>query len=333
MTNDQIEGIMKIAWIKLAAVAALVFCLQTGAAFAASQGKFERSLHVSGAVSLEVETGSGNIEVRTGGSDQVQVTGWIRANDWLDGNADEKVRRLEANPPILQSGNDIRIGHIDDPDLRRNVSISFEVMVPANTTLRAHSGSGNATVDGVQGTVEVGSGSGGLKLNDIGSTVRADTGSGNIEIANVKGNVRAKTGSGSIRANGVAGGFEASTGSGNIVFEQTASGAVRAETGSGGIDLRSVHGSLEAKTGSGGIHADGDPTGAWTLHTGSGTVRLRFPQDASFDLNARTTSGSISVNHPVTVQGAISKKEVRGKVRSGGVPVEVATGSGDIEIE
>jgi len=319
--------------VTIAACATLLLCLQTRPAFAASEGKFERTLDVSGAVNLEVETGSGSIDVHTGGSGKVQITGWIRASDWLGGDADEKVRKLQEHPPILQSGNDIRIGHIDDPSLRRNVSINFEVVVPADSRVRAHSGSGNATVDGTQGTLDVQSGSGSLKVSNIGDTVRADTGSGNIDIASVKGNVRAKTGSGSIRANGVAGGFEGSTGSGNILLEQTASGAVRAETGSGGIELRSVRGSLEAKTGSGGIRADGDPTGAWNVQTGSGTIRLRFPQEASFDLNARTTSGSISVNHPVTVQGAINRKEVHGKVRSGGVPVEVSTGSGNIEIE
>ena len=323
---------MKLTRTNALRLIAVLLCLG-GTALAASEGKFERSLKVNGPVTLEVETGSGNIDVHTGTSDQVHVTGWIRANNWFGDNADDKVRRIQENPPILQSGNDIRIGHIDDPNLRHNISINFEVVVPPDTHLRAHSGSGNVIIDGVQGTAEAESGSGGLKVTNIGDTVRANTGSGNIDIASVKGNVRAKTGSGSIRASGVGGGFEASTGSGNISLEQTASGAVRAETGSGGIELRSVRGSLEAKTGSGGIEADGDPTGAWTVETGSGTVRLRFPQDASFDLNAHTTSGSISLGHPVTVQGAIGRKEVKGKVRSGGVPVEVATGSGDIEID
>ena len=51
------------------------------------------------------------------------------------------------------------------------------------------------------------------------------------------------------------------------------------------------------------------------------------------DLNAHTGSGSINLNHPVTVQGTVGRKEVRGKVGSGGVPVEVQTGSGDIRID
>jgi DUF4097 and DUF4098 domain-containing protein YvlB len=116
-------------------------------------------------------------------------------------------------------------------------------------------------------------------------------------------------------------------------LEQTASGSVRADTGSGGMELRGVHGSLEAQAGSGTITAEGNPTGSWTVHSGSGTIRLKLASDAAFDLNAHTGSGSISVSQPVTVQGSMGHKELRGKVHGGGVPVEVETGSGNIEIQ
>lgn len=301
-------------------------------AAASAEGSFQRTLTVNGPVNLGVSTGSGSIQVRTGTSSQVQITGRIRATDWFGNGGEEKVKQLEANPPIQQSGNIIQIGHVDDPELRRNISISYELVVPADTQLRTHSGSGDQTVEGIRGPLEISAGSGGLKIANIGDTVRADTGSGNVDIDHVKGNVRARTGSGSIRAGDVGGGFEASTGSGRISLEQTAPGAVRADTGSGGMELRGVRGSLEAKAGSGSIVADGDPTGAWTVHTGSGSVHLRFPSDASFDLDARTSSGSISVDQPVTVQGTIGRKQVRGKVRNGGTPVDVDTGSGNIEI-
>jgi len=317
-------------FLVLVALASLVQALP---AMASAEGSFQRSLSVTGPVSLDVATGSGSIQVSTGGSNQVQVTGHIRVTEWFGGNADEKVRRLEANPPIQQSGNSIRVGHIDDPELRHNVSISYELVVPAQTDLRSHTGSGNQTVDGVHGPLDVSTGSGGLKVYNISDAVRADTGSGDIEITHVKGFVRAKTGSGSIEATDIGGGFEADTGSGHIRLEQTAPGAVRASTGSGRLELRGVNGSLEAKAGSGTIRADGNPSGAWTVHTGSGSVQLKFPTEAAFDLDAHTSSGSISVDHPVTVQGSIGRKEVRGRVRGGGVPVEIETGSGNIEIE
>jgi Toastrack DUF4097 len=319
----------------ISTVAALTLsCLGAIPAFASAEGTFERNLNVTGAVMLEVTTGSGDIHVQTGGTGQVHVIGHIKASNWWGGsNAEEKVKRIQANPPILQSGNDIRIGHINDPELRHNVSISYEVTVPADSRVTCHSGSGNATVEGVHGPLDIESGSGNLQVSNLGSTVRAETGSGNVGIDRVSGNVRAKTGSGDIRATAVGGGFEGSTGSGHVVLEQTSPGSVRVETGSGGMELRGLHGSLEAQAGSGNIEVQGDPTGAWSLRTGSGEVQVKLASGAAFDLNARTSSGSIQVGQPVTVQGAIGKKEIHGKVRGGGVPVEVETGSGNIEIE
>jgi DUF4097 and DUF4098 domain-containing protein YvlB len=298
----------------------------------AAEGEFHRTLKVRGAVNLQIETGSGSIQVHTGSSEELTVTGHIRSNRWSDATADN-VRKLEENPPIQQSGSDIRIGHIDDPQLRRGVSISYEVTVPASTQLHSSTGSGDQEVAGIAGPLDVRTGSGSLHLRDIGAAVRAESGSGDIEITGAKGSVYAHTGSGSIRAKEVAGGFDGQTGSGNLQLEQTSPGSVRAETGSGDLELKNVRGSVQAQSGSGSIRADGDPTGEWKLHTGSGGVALGFPQNASFELSAHTGSGSINVNHPLTVQGAIGKKDVHGKVGGGGVPVQVETGSGNISID
>jgi len=318
-------------WTVVVLTAALV-CLPAMPAAAAAQGSFQRALQVTGPVHMDLTTGSGNVEVHTGNSNQVQVTGHIRASEWFGGNIEEKIKRLEANPPIQQSGNDIRIGHIDDPELRHNISISYEVVVPAETDLHMQSGSGDQRVEGIRGPLDVSSGSGGLKISSISDRVHAETGSGDIDIERVKGNVHAKTGSGSIDASDIAGAFEANSGSGHISLQQTAPGSVRVDTGSGGMELHGVEGSLEAKAGSGTIQAEGSPTGAWSLHTGSGEVNLKLPSNASFDLDAHTSSGSISIDQPHSVQGSIGRKEVRGRVGGGGVPVEVETGSGDIQI-
>jgi len=308
-------------------------CLYPLPVAAASEGSFQRTLQVTGPVNLDLTTGSGSVNIRRGSSSQVEVTGHIKITNWLGGDASERVKRIEANPPVQQSGNDIRIGHIDDSELLHNISISYDLVVPAETQLHSHTGSGSQSVEGVRGRVDIESGSGSLKISDIGDTVRAESGSGEIAIDRVKGNVRTKAGSGSIRATDVAGGFEGHTGSGHITLEQTASGSVRADTGSGGMELRGVHGSLDAQAGSGTITAEGNPTGTWSVHSGSGSIHLRLASDAAFDLDAHTSSGSISVSQPVTVQGSLGRKELRGKVHGGGVPVQVETGSGNIEIQ
>lgn len=322
------------AFISRSAIAVAILALAALPAMAETRGEFDRTLQVNGHVDLQVETGAGSIQVHRGSSTQVHVVGHISANNWFGGgNAEEKVKRLEKNPPIQQSGNDIRVGHIDDPELKHDISISYEITVPENTQLRSSSGSGDQTISDISGPLEATTGSGTVKISSLGGGARARTGSGSIEADGVHGSLYAHTGSGSINASNIAGGFDGQTGSGHVTFEQSAPGSVHAETGSGGLELRNVKGSLQAQAGSGDVRVEGEATGEWMVRTGSGSVQLKLPENASFDLDAHTGSGSINLSHPVEVQGSIGRKEVKGKVKGGGVPVEVQTGSGSIRID
>jgi DUF4097 and DUF4098 domain-containing protein YvlB len=299
-------------------------------------GKFARTLKVTGEVDLTVSTGSGSIETRVGSSDTVQVSAIIRARSDFrrsDAETEALVRRIEANPPIEQNGNVIRIGRIEDEEMRRNISISYTLIVPATTKLTSSTGSGSQSVDGVRGPVEARTGSGSITAVNIGAELRAQTGSGSITMSSVKGAVRAGTGSGSIRGTGIAGAISASTGSGDIELEQIEPGDVEVHTGSGSIRVRGVKGALNANTGSGAITAQGEPTASWRLRTSSGSITVRLPANLAFDLAARTTSGTVQSDHPITVSGVISRRELRGKVRGGGVLIELSTSSGSIHVE
>lgn len=317
-------------------IAVLCICLLTaaGCAFAgpAVEGSFERSLTVSGPVDLDVSTGSGYIRIRSGGSSVVRVHGLIRARDDSSHRGEEKVRYLESHPPIEQTGNTLRIGRIEDHDYARNVSISFELEVPADTRLKGSTGSGDMTVEGIKGPVDASTGSGSISASNIEGRVKADTGSGKIELDAINGGATADTGSGDIRAGRIAGSFKADTGSGSIHLEQIAPGDVEADAGSGDIELNGVRGALKASTGSGRITAGGELTGPWKLNAGSGGVDVHLPAESAFDLYAHTDSGSVKVDHPVTATGTFSPKEIRGKVRGGGSMLDVRTGSGNIQV-
>lgn len=328
---------MRLSRLCVIAAMALIGLSGCIVAFPAAEGKFERTLSVTGPVNLEVSTGSGKIDVKAGGAGAVKIYGFIKARG--DGFSDgaEKVRYLEANPPIEQSGSIIRIGRIEEREYRNNVTIAYEIETPADTRLVSRTGSGSQLIGGLRGPVEASTGSGSINISNIGSSVEAQTGSGSIELDSIVGRANLRTGSGSIRAGKIAGSVKASTGSGHIWLEQTAAeqGAsldAEAHTGSGGIEIHGVSGSLKAGTGSGSVRADGNPAGDWNINTSSGSVTVEIPPNAAFDLHAATSSGQISVGHPVTVSGTISRKEVRGKVRGGGSLVEVHTSSGSIAI-
>jgi len=96
--------------------------------------------------------------------------------------------------------------------------------------------------------------------------------------------------------------------------------------------VRGVNGGLRARTGSGEITTDGNVKGPWQLHTASGSIRLTLSSSSGFNLDVHTGSGSIHSDLPITVQGTLGRRELKGAVRGGGPTVEVSTGSGDIEI-
>lgn len=286
------------SYIWLAALAAM---LLVTSATASETGSFSRTLTVSGSPNVEIQTGSGNIYIRTGSSDKVEIEGHIKAgSDWGWGfgsslSPEERVKRLEANPPIEQHGNTIVIGRIDDEQLR-NVSISYDVIVPASTKLDSRTGSGSQRIQDVHGPVRATTGSGTIEMGRIGDQVDAQSGSGHIEIDGANGDVTART-------------------------------------GSGHITLHNIKAGLRASTGSGGIDADGDAREDWDLHTGSGGITVRTPSSAGFRLEAESGSGGVTVSKPVTMQGTLRRNRIEGTVGNGGPMMRLRTGSGGIHVD
>jgi DUF4097 and DUF4098 domain-containing protein YvlB len=260
-------------------------------------GSFDRILNVNGTADLTVETHAGAITVRSGETSAVRIHATIRVNhERAAADLAERIHGIESNPPIQQTGNTIRIARIEDESLRRQLSISYEINMPAAGNLHARTGSGSLNIEGIHGPVDASSGSGHITAAHIGGEVRIRTGSGAMTLDSIQGKLQAETGSGSIEARAITGPSTLETGSGAVRLEQTVAGPVKARTGSGGIEVR-------------------------------------LPGAGGFDLHARTGSGRVSVSQPITVSGSMDKREIRGQIRGGGPLVDVSTGSGAIKIE
>jgi hypothetical protein len=288
--------------------AAALLALSTSAF--ALDNHFDRTLTVSAQPDVYVATGSGNITIHAGTASQVVVTGHVRtgwhigwSNDgWSDGTPSSgtksRIDRILANPPIEQVGNTIRIGFETDHDLYNNIAIDYDISVPAATALNLHSGSGDITVQ------------------DDPRYLSASTGSGNIHASQVKG------------------ASDLATGSGDIQLDTESSAEVKLRSGSGNIRMHGLASSLAARTGSGDITAELHLTGAANLATGSGNVRLHLGPDARFDLESSTGSGGIHIDYPnAPRQDDHTRHHLTASINGGGQPLEVRTGSGDINID
>src|SRR6267154_2680230 len=224
------------------------------------QGTFEKTFQVNGPVELEVRSRSGDITVRSGGSGAVTVRGKIFVSDrWLFGNRHADVSDIEQHPPLRQDGNNIHIEYVN----ARDISVDYEVTVPANTTIRTHSGSGDQIIEGTHGNADLHSGSGNITARGVRGAFRADAGSGDITAEGTQ------TGTWTVR-----------TGSGNVHVRLPANAAFDADisTSSGTLDLdapitmtvqgrvQESHKSIQGKVRGGGP--------LLSLRTGSGDIHI-----------------------------------------------------------
>ena len=58
--------------------------------------------------------------------------------------------------------------------------MDYDITVPENTTVRTHSGSGDQSMEGIKGTIDLEAGSGDMQLSRLTGDLRFQTGSGNV---------------------------------------------------------------------------------------------------------------------------------------------------------
>ncbi len=286
--------------------------------FTAGQGSFEKTIAVSGTpISVDTITAAGDITVHHGSDREVHVVGHVRIYRGVWGmphiSPEEALARLQQNPPIEQQGNSIRVGYLSDPELTHNISISYEIEVPAATRLSARISSGSAIIDGINGPVE------------------ASTSSGHVTVTNIKERMQASSNSGGVDLRSIDGAATVSVSSGSIMGSDLV--ATNARTVSGAVTLHQVRGACNVFVSSGSISVDGAPTAPWNLHSNSGPVSIRVTDQPHFELKAHVLSGGIHSSLPVTVMGSSANNLLVGSVGGGGPLVELSTVSGNISIE
>lgn len=125
----------------------------------------------------------------------------------------------------------------------------------------------------------------------------------------------AGTVNGDIRATSLTGDADLSTVNGGI--DVTTSGVVEAHT---------VNGDIDARIGR------ADWTGKLEFQTVNGGINLTAPGALSTEVEASTVNGSVDSDFPITMQGRMQRRHLRGTIGSGGRSLELTTVNGGIEL-
>lgn len=262
----------------------------------------ERDFTVGRLPRLNVRNVSGDTKVSVGADGTIHV----KARKRVRGTSEERAKRLLENVEVRmeQDGDEVTLKpHLYEQDrgwadLFRGgrVAVDFEITVPREIRVEAHTVSGDLEVAGSRGPLDAQSVSGDVRLEDV------------------QGPLRLKTVSGDGTLTDYAGQLISNTVSGDLTFER-----VR------------LHGS-EIVTVSGDVCVDGelDKEREHRLKTISGDIDLRLA-GGSYDIRFSTMSGDLDsdVNGEIKVSGRRDKHVTIGAAET---KVTVKTMSGDLEI-
>lgn len=121
--------------------------------------------------------------------------------------------------------------------------------------------------------------------------------------------------------------------SGPLEIQNISSKRITAETTSGPIRLDTIQADLNAKSVSGSITASYKVFNhAISTENVSGNVNLKLPENAEFAFHAKTVSGKITNNFPMTNTSSDKGKSINGVVKSDSNQITASTVSGSISV-
>jgi len=309
-----------------------------------SRAHFERTVELQYAMAdgstLTVGTASGSIDIEGQAVDEVRVVATIRGQAPTEEEARELAEATEIR--FETTGGRLAI-KADTPKTSggRSVSISYDIVVPRQTS------------------VECGSASGSIKAVNLQGDVKASTASGSVACEAIRGgSVHMSTASGSVRLSDGSelGSCELRSSSGRVSAEQVQAERIRISSASGSVELRDARTQeIDMRATSGGVNGRDIDCSRLTAESASGHATVEFSPSAPADVTAdvssisggvtvvapsgfagrvemSTTSGSVHCDLPVTVQGRISTKHISGSVGQGTGSLTLRATSGSVHV-
>jgi DUF4097 and DUF4098 domain-containing protein YvlB len=188
---------------------------------------------------LEISIPSGDIEVRTDGTEETYVS--------VDGD-----ERLLEHVEVHCNGNRVSITLREKGKLGFSLGSFFgngglrvEVRAPHASSVRVKTASADTELEGHFGALELNSASGDVRLRgELSDNATIRTVSGDVELERVDGDLSVQCVSGDVRARAIAGTVDTKSVSGDIRLDALVSGIVRFTSVSGDIEIGIAQGSL-----------------------------------------------------------------------------------------
>jgi DUF4097 and DUF4098 domain-containing protein YvlB len=283
---------------------------------------FTRTVRVGRTGTLDVSNVSGDILIKVVDGDEIRVDAVKRAHARRDSDAQELLDRMQIEVSEAAGRVTVRAVHPGHRSRHRrdeHASVDFELSVPPETEVTAKTISGDVRASRLRGALFAETVSGDVQLEDISRLERAKSVSGNVTLTSATAQRFVEIGSvsGDVLVRGVkAEEIQASTVSGDLSLDDATCDRATLESVSG--DIR-YHGPISER-------------GRYEFKTHSGEVELTLDGASGFDFEAKTFSGEIHSDLPITFREVRRGRLMRGVYRDGGASIRASSFSGDVVI-
>jgi hypothetical protein len=258
-----------------------------------------KSFNVVADVRVRISSFYGDVSVRSGDKDQVQVITLLRSSKEQDLDGIDVDYIDEGDELLVEAKN---------PSSLEFVSASFEIVVPPTSELIIDT-AGNVRISGIVGGID------------------ANAAAGNLEISWSSGEIMGQA-TGDVFIVGT---------TGNTILESShdleiydSSGSIHARVAHN-ITIEGFSGQVNLDGGSGKVLISGDLDGDNEIDIGAGDVTLAIQESPSIRVDLLTSEGQIDVQWPVI--GKANGDRVVGRIGEGNEgTLVVRTGHGNIQI-
>ena len=285
---------------------------------------FSRTIRIGRNGTFELANVAGDITVTGGAGDDVRIDAVKRVRQQTEADARAIMQEMEIR--VTERSNQVEV-RTEYPQRRRNWSggVDYTVTLPAGASVTLHSISGDVRVTNVRGDLRADTVSGDVTISGIGRLRSVRTVSGDLMLTDVEGEeASAGTVSGDATLRNVkVAGLSLEAVSGNLRFTDVEVNRADFRTISGDIDYA---GRLARN-------------GRYRFQSQSGNIRLAPANDAGFDLEATSFSGSVRSDYTFRSGGTVESPQrgprtqtIRGTVGDASAVITLRSFSGNVAV-
>lgn len=273
------------------------------------------TFNTSSSPSVNVSTSGGSINVIGQNSDEVRVEMYVRRNgrymDPPDTDLSDFDIQIDSNGSTVYAEAKRKRSGWNLFGSERNVSISFVVYAPENSTVSGRTSGGSVSAENIVNNLSLRTSGGSVNVNDVAGEVDLRTSGGSINIENVSGRIDGRTSGGSVSARNVSGTADL----------RTSGGSIRLDDISAKISAHTSGGSIRGKF----LTFENDID----LRTSGGNIEINLPEVSDFNLNLRGQRVNTELRN---FSGEFEKDHIEGRIGRGGPMLSARTSGGSVNL-